>query len=487
LIWPPKASRISLYQMNLQTKVRETIQKYNMVSPGDRVLAAVSGGPDSVALLHLLSELREELGLHLEVAHLQHGIRGEDAREDALFVARMAERWALPFHLREVDLPTMRVKRGGGNLEAMGREERYRFFAALAAERYIQRVVTGHTRDDRVETLLMRLLRGSGRRGLSGMLPVRRLNSAKGQAPGELLLIRPLIEVSRREILHYLQAEGLEYRTDPTNMDLASLRNWVRLHLLSQVRERMDPHVDERLAQLADLLCEEEEILEQLARGRLPQVVRGRDLMRVPLLQEHKALQRRLLRLWLEGTLGNLRGVGFHHVESALEFIDRGPPQGRLSMPRGWSLVKGYGTVGLEKKRQKQKPVCYTYKLSQQGELVIPEAGMKLESSRGSFSPLVWPEDNLEALFDSALLPETLTVRNFRTGDRFQPLGMQGHKKVKDLFIEKKLPLAVRATLPLLLAGGEVLWIPQYGRSEVAKIGPQTKEVLKVRLVVYNG
>ena len=474
-------------KMSLQTKVRETIRKYNMVSRGDRVLAAVSGGPDSVALLHLLSGLRGELGLHLEVAHLQHGIRGEDAKQDALFVARLAERLAFPFHVRDVDLPRMRLERGGGNLEAMGREERYRFFAALAAQRGIHRVATGHTRDDRVETLLMRLLRGSGRGGLSGMAPVRPLSSSRGRGHEEPLLVRPLIEASRREILDYLQGEGLEYRTDPTNMDLASLRNWVRLHLLPQLRERMDPHVDERLSQSADLLCEEEEIFAEMARDRLRQVVRGRDLMRGPLLQEGKALQRRLLRLWLEATLGDLGDVGFHHVESALEFIDRGPAQGRFPMPRGWSLVKAYEAVCLEKKRQKQKALCYSYGLPQQGELVIPEAGMKMQSSCGSFSSHLWPQDNLEALFDSALLPETLTVRNFRAGDRFQPLGMQGHKKVKDLFIEKKVPLAVRATLPLLLAGGEILWIPRYGRSKVAKIGPQTKEVVKVRLVAYNG
>lgn len=473
--------------MNLQTKVRETIQKYNMLSYGDGVLVAVSGGPDSVALLHLLAGLRDERGLRLEVAHLQHGIRGEEARQDALFVAGMAESLALPFHLREVDLPGIRAEKGKGNLEAMGREERYHFFSAVAEKRGIHKIATAHTRDDQVETLLMRLLRGSGRRGLSGMRPARRLNSAEGQAPEGSLLIRPLIETSRQEIMSYLTANDLKYRTDHTNLSPGPLRNWIRLHLLPQLKERTDPHLDERLAQLADLLHEEEEILQQMARGRLRRVVQGEDLVRESLLQESKAMQRRLFRLWLQATLGDLKGIGFRDVDEAIEFIAHGPPQGRLSIPGGWGLVRHYETMRLEKrKRRQEQPVEYNYTLPRDGELLIPEAGMKVQSSRNSLLADARPENNLEAFFDAAVLPEALTVRNFRAGDRFQPLGMQGHKKVKDLFIEKKVPRSVRRTLPLILAGGEILWIPRYGRSEVAKVGPETREVLRVKLVLAN-
>ena len=472
-----------MFIMTFKARVKETIQKYGMFSSGDGVLVAVSGGPDSVALLHLLSGLKEELGLRLEVAHLQHGIRGEDARQDALFVARMAEKLALPFHIKNVDLPGMRREKGKGNLEAMAREERYRFFVTAAEERAICRVATAHTRDDQVETLLMWLLRGSGRRGLGGMPPVHRLSSTKDAALGGCSLVRPLIEVSRMEIVHYLMAEGLEYRTDRTNLEPGPLRNWIRLHLLPQLRERIDLHLDERLAHLADLFRDEEGILEGMTRGCLQRLLSGEDLMRESLLRQSRAMQRRVIRLWLEETLGDLKGIGFHHVEEALRFIAQGPPQGCLSITRGWNLVKHYEAVRLEKRRRKQKPESYTYTLPTDGELVISEAGMKIQCSRSSFFPNIRSQDNLEALFDLALLPETLTVRNFRAGDRFQPLGMQGHKKVKDLFIEKRVPLSVRSTLPLILAGGEILWIPRYGRSEIAKIGPETREVLKVKLV----
>ncbi len=473
--------------MNLQAKVKDTIQKYNMLTYGDAVIVAVSGGPDSVALLHLLSPLKEELSLRLEVAHLQHGIRGEEARQDALFVADMAERLNLPFHLKEVNLPGMRAERGKGNLEAMAREERYRFLVAVAEEHGVHRVATAHTRDDQVETLLMWLLRGSGRRGLGGMPPVQRLLPTKGGALEGPLLVRPLIEISREEIISYLTAEDLDYRTDQTNLDPGPLRNWIRLHLLPQLRERMDPRLDERLAHLADLLREEEEILDQMAQDELQKMVCEGNLTRVSFLQQGKAMQRRLVRLWLKASLGDLKGVAFHHVEEILRLITQGPPQGRISIPRGWSLIKSYQAIRLEKRSRVRKPVCYTYNLPRHGELLIPEAGVKIQTSRASFVPDVRPRDSLEALFDLACLPETLTVRNFRNGDRFQPLGMQGHKKVKDLFIEKKVPLSVRATLPLLLAGREILWIPRYGRSEVARVGSETKEILRVKIVASSG
>jgi tRNA(Ile)-lysidine synthase len=249
----------------------------------------------------------------------------------------------------------------------------------------------------------------------------------------------------------------------------------------------MGPRLDERLARLADLLRDEEEILECAAKERLQQVMCGGDLVRERLLQECKAMQRRIVRLWLETTLGDLRGIGFDHVDKILEFIHQGPSQAALSIPKGWTVIKQYDAARLERRGRRRKRVCYSYELPAEGELVIPEAGMKILSSRSSISFGARPRDNLEALFDLAFLPGTLTVRNFRNGDRFQPLGMRGHRKVKDLFIEKRVSLTVRAILPLLVAGDEILWIPRFGRSEVAKISPETREVLRVRLVMCEG
>ncbi len=464
--------------MNLVEKVRGSIEKYAMLSRGDGVLVAVSGGPDSVALLHVLWKLRSEFDLRLEVAHLEHGIRGEEAREDARFVAEMADQLALRFHLKEVELPRIKAERGKGNLEALSREERYRFFAQVASERAIQRIATAHTRDDQVETALMWLLRGSGRKGLGGMAPVSTLAATKKG----VVLIRPLIESSREEIEDYLATEKLQYRVDRTNRDPALLRNWIRLYLLPQLRERIDHRLDERLVRLARLLREEESFLEELSRSLFPQVAPQGELLRGPLLEQPKAMQRRLVRLWLEQTLGSLRGLEFDHVEAILGLISGGPPQGRVAVPRGREVVRQYETLRLQKKSRKSRTACYSYTFPLEGELAIPEAGVKIESARCAIPVSFPPCGSMEALLDLASLPATLTVRNFRSGDRFQPLGMQGHKKVKDLFIEKKVPLEVRSTLPLLLAGDEILWVPGYGRSEIAKVGSATREVVRVKV-----
>src|SRR5215468_8430226 len=183
--------------MTLQDQVKKTIEKHQMIAPGDGLLVAVSGGPDSVALLHILYGLREDLQLRLEVAHLQHGIRGVEAQEDAKFVAELAAKLGLLLHLKEIDLPRIRSAAGKGNLEALARAERYQFFAAVARERKLGKIAMAHTQDDQAETVLMWLLRGSGLKGLGGMPLVHPLDGTS------LMVVRPLLYVSRAEIEAY--------------------------------------------------------------------------------------------------------------------------------------------------------------------------------------------------------------------------------------------------------------------------------------------
>ncbi len=465
-----------------EEKVRGTIRKYRMISDRDGVLIAVSGGPDSVALLHVLFKLKEELNLRLEVAHLQHGIRGKEAQADAALVEKLANKLSLSFHFKEINLLKTKTARGKGNLEAMAREERYRFFAGIAEERNLNKVAAGHTRDDQIETQLMWLLRGSGSRGLMGIPPVRDLYHA-GAALKSLRLVRPLIETSRKDVLDFLSAAGFDYRLDQTNLDTAFLRNWIRLCLLPQIRTRTDPYLDLRLAHLGELLRDEEEVLERVTRERLQSLACDEGLDGTSLLKEERAIQRRVVRLWLEATLGDLKRIGFFHVEQALHFLIQGPPQGRLSIPKDWEIVKEYGHLRLEKRGTRRRAGFYSYVLPPEGAVAIPEIGMEMQVEPVSPSSVSLPANDLEAFFDRTLLPEVLTVRNFRPGDRFQPIGMKGHKKVKELFIEKKVPLPIRRRLPLLLSGGEVLWIPGYGRSEAGKIRPETRHALRVSLI----
>jgi tRNA(Ile)-lysidine synthase len=465
-------------------EVRKFIVKENLFTPGERVLVAVSGGPDSVALLHVLHELRNEFSLHLEVAHLQHGIRGAEAEKDARFVAELVERLALPFHLKKIDLPRMKSDAGRGNLEALARKERYRFFAAVVRERNLGKVATAHTVDDQAETVLMWLMRGSGMKGLGGMEPIHRTRPEGKSARDGLTVVRPLLKVSKAEMVDFLNAKQLAYRVDRTNQDDRLLRNWIRLELIPKLTARSGPGFSTRLAHQAELLRGDEWVLERLARRELARIRRADGLDRKLFLKQPVALQRRILRLWIEEARGDLLGIDFDHIAAMRELIADGPPQGRLAPPGGLELVKEYQVLRLVKHNRKRKrSPCYSYELPIGTPLSIPESGLTVCSERIS-APLTGLPDSLSAaVFDAALLPRTLTLRNFRRGDRYQPLGMAGHRKVKDLFVEKKTPLSVRATLPLLLAGDEILWIPGHGRSGVAKIGPETVEILRLRVI----
>jgi tRNA(Ile)-lysidine synthase len=463
--------------MIIEQKVTATIRRCGLLAHGDRVLVALSGGSDSVALLHILRELGGEFGLELEVAHLQHGMRGEEARDDARFAAKFAEMLKVPFHLKEIKLPQMKADAGKGNIEALGRAERYRFFADVARERKIQKIATAHTLDDQAETVAMWFFRGAGLKGLGGMSPLHQIVTNEDS----VTVIRPLLEVSKAEILQYLEERDLDYRFDRTNQDSALLRNWLRLDLLPRIQQRFGRRVPVRLAQQAEIFRHEDAFLDDLARSSYRAMLRAGCLSRPALLNTVKAVQRRILRLWIAQTRGHLRGLEFIHIEDMLRLIERGPSQASVSIPGGWEMVRQYETLKLERRTRSRRGVCYDYPLEAGTILRIPEAGLELLSDRTSPPPKELPADLMEAVFDLDCVRGALSVRNFRHGDRFQPLGMTGHKKIKDLFIEKRLPISIRANWPLLVLGQEVLWIPGYGRSAAACVSTKTTAVLHLK------
>ncbi len=459
--------------------------KHDLLRSGDRLLVAVSGGPDSVALLQILNELRDELQLHLEVAHLQHGIRGEAARQDARFVEKLAEELNLPFHLREVDLPRLRSAAGRGNLEALARAERYRFFAEIAASRNLSKVAMAHTQDDQAETVLMWFLRGAGPRGLGGMAP-RQKSVIPSEKSLSVVVVRPFLGISKAEIFQYLTTRNLAYRIDDTNQDTTYLRNWIRLRLLPKIRARAGDGFSARVSQQAGLVRDENALLESMTLETYGSVSAGEDLLRSALLKQPKALQRRILRHWIEQARGHLRGIDLIHIEALLRLIGEGPAQAKLSIPGGWEFVREYDRLRLGKSSRGAPRFCYSHELRIGTPLRVAEAGLELYAELVPAHDARFPADLTEALFDSRCLTEPLWVRNFRQGDRFKPLGVPGHKKLKDLFIENKIPLSIRATLPLLVMGQKILWIPGYGRSESALVSDETERVVHIKSCVYK-
>ena len=483
--------------VSLPKRLEQALVRDGLLAPGDAVLVGVSGGPDSVALLQLLREVGPSLRLSLEVAHVDHGIRGRQGRDDCEFVRGMAARLSLPFHLARLDLGEAADERGPGNFEARARERRYRFFAQVASERRMGKVAVGHNRDDQVETMLMWLLRGCGPEGLQGMPAARPLARSPEDA-GPAVLIRPLLDVSREEILAFLESRGLDHREDPTNRDPRYLRNWLRGAVLPELRSRSDGALERRLARLGGMLRSDHALLERQAAAAYPGVAPGGALDRAGFLALDPEFRLRMARFWLRRELGTLRRIGFAHVDAVTKLVSGDRPHGRVSLPGGWTAVRQYDAVRLIRRTEAprrsvphaedshaadSRPADYSYPLPLEGELTVPEAGVRVTAWRSRRREL--PEDPFEAVFDLSGLgrPEgRLHLRNPRPGDRFRPLGMAGRKKLKDLFIDRKAPRSRRRTAPLLVVGDEIAWIPGYARSGLARVGPETREVWRVRV-----
>ena len=473
--------------MSLDINLANNLVRDRVLATGDAVLVGVSGGPDSVALLQFLHEIGPALGLRLEVAHVDHGTRGHESREDGEFVRRIAAKLSLPFHFTSLELARSDRDRGSGNLEALARERRYQFFAQVAAKQRIGKVAVAHHRGDQVETMLMWLLRGCGPEGLAGMPAVRLLAR---DVPGaeETLLVRPLLEVSREDILEYLEREGLDFREDHTNYDARYLRNWIRQVVLPGFRRRVGHGLERRLARLTGMLRSDHALLERQVVGAYPRVVRDDALGRAAFLGLEPELQARMVRFWLNRRLGTLRRIGVVHVDAVLHAIGGTRPHASVSLPGAWKVVREYESVRLirsasELQAEGSPLRDYSYRLPLEGELVVPEAGVQVTAWCSTTRQV--PESNFEAGFDLDRLKRDggqLRLRNLRPGDRLRPLGMTGHKKLKDLFIEKKTPRSWRRTVPLLLVGEEIVWVPGYARSEFAKVESGTRAVWRIKV-----
>ncbi len=451
-------------------KVRDTIDKHGMLERGDRVLAAVSGGPDSVFLLHSLAELRGSYRLSLCVAHLNHQLRGEESRADAQFVEELAGRMKIPAVVESFDLPSY-IEERGFSVEEGARRVRYAFLERIADEVSAQVIALGHTANDQAETLLLRLIRGAGTLGLSSIPPKR----------GKL--VRPLIEVAKDEILEWLSSRGVSYRIDSTNLALSCQRNVVRNRLIPELT-LLNPQVVETLRRTAEILREEEEFLSCEVRRLLPGVLKRKDGAEVVLdlasfLDYNISMRRRIIREIVEELKGDLFGVSFKDVDSVLRLCESGRTGSRVSL-RSVAAEKGYGELILRTDEVGQMRE-FRSKLKIPGVTSV-DSKLQIRTSliRGADLPERLDFEN-RAYFDVNLIRPPLVVRSRKKGDRFVPFGMKGgSKSLKDLFIEEKLPRRLRAGIPVLADEEGILWVVGHRRSDRAKVGPDTEQVLVV-------
>jgi tRNA(Ile)-lysidine synthase len=454
-------------------RVLKYIREQQLLRPGERVAIACSGGADSVALLHVMAGLRKELGIVLSVAHFHHQIRGAEADSDQRFVEELAARLKLDFHSGSGNAPQHAVQRRI-SLETAARELRHQWFVELIREGKAEKIATGHTLDDQAETVLMRILRGTGARGLAGIAPSHKAKH----------LVRPLLTTSRREVEAYLKAKGQVWREDSSNLDLGHTRNRVRQTLLPLLERDFNPAIRQTLADLADVAqAENDHWINELS-TLLPRLIQegkpsrsGRSssgdaqgvialdlsgLRSLPLALQRQVIHSTALRSGIS--------LEFKHIQQLTALAELGKPGAKLALPDG--LMANRTARELQFSRNTQKtPENYCYSLPIPGEVAIPEAGITLRTrliSDGKQKPSSY---NGATLLEASLLGSELKVRNWRAGDKFFPAHTQSPKKVKELLqvgrLGHEISPAERKAWPVIESAGQIIWMRSFPASQL--------------------
>ena len=440
------------HRLDLYTRWWRELRRKDFFRPGQRVGVAVSGGPDSMLLLHFMRILAPELGLTVATVHFNHRLRGAESNGDEDLVRDVAASLQMEYLRGDADVGRVARERHG-NLEAIARGLRYRFFLSLIDQGRLDLVTTAHTASDQAETVLLRLLRGTGTLGLGGIYPVL-----------EGKVIRPFLSLTRAEVMQEVAARGIPFRVDSSNLNTGLRRNKIRADLLPLLAREYNPQIVTLLNQLADRARDDEACLERLARERgQPWRVREGKEERIPiraLTELPSALARRVLRQMIQGVRGSLRGFGHEHIESLRQFA-REAQSGKIQLlPGGVVARREFAWLVVGPSARAPGPREFSYPISVPGVVPVREIGCTFRFK------IVNLDDHSKAYNGSKLvgldpqrLSGALTLRNWRAGDRFCPTGSRGVRKLKELFSQRKIPEILRSSWPVLLCEGQIVWV----------------------------
>ena len=494
-----------------ETKVIDSIQRHSLILPGDKAVVAVSGGADSVCLLHILAKRQNVSGISLHAAHLNHQLRGAESEIDAKYAFDLAGSLGIPITIDRQDVAVHRTERGC-SLEEAARELRYGFLARVATDVGANRIAIGHTRDDQVETILMHILRGTGISGLCGLIPCLPIlhvwrGVSSGAMRSDLQVIRPLLDVTREETTAYCQRQRLNPRVDSSNLSLSFFRNRLRLHLLPVLRQ-YNPSVDQALLRLADIAREDSAFIEQHASGLWNEVAsQGNDAIHLDRKQTANlpiALQRRLLRAAVARLIGDTRDVEVGHIEAMRDLL--GKPVGkRLSLPRGLICHGEYDELVIAKlppvtasgTKQYQPasscpfpPLRGEFPLQVPGESIMP--GWRVRASiiceQSHSLPLQGVPSTRDGIHQGGCVADLdlqrtgseLFVRARRRGDRFQPLGMSMDKKLQDFMVDAKIPRVWRSHIPIVCSPQQIIWVVGWRIDDRVRVTEDSRAIVRL-------
>ena len=446
-------------------RVQQSIKEHSLLSPRQHVLVAVSGGADSVALLCVLREMSSSLGINLTAAHLNHGIRGKAADQDEACVKALTDRFKVPFIHGRSDVPRLAHRRRI-SLEMAAREARYAFFVRAARKVKADLVATAHTADDQAETILLRLIRGTGPRGLGG---ISREITIRG-----LKVVRPMLDVRKSEILSFLQHHRLTWREDESNRDTSFLRNRVRHEILPILEAKLNPRVQDALLRLAEIMREEDTWLDELAKDMLQQsqvtspVPTSSMMLDIEKLRKYPvAARRRVLRLWFVSSGMPTDLINFDILDQIETLLKRERGTKEIHVAKNWKIRKQYKQLCIFPDGNPEAAKKFRAPVNVPGETLLPEAGLRIVTS---IKPDLVRDRPLGAgtlparasISYSAVGKKPLFVRTWRPGDRMKPLGLNGSKKIQDIFVDEKVPVEQRGEVPLFACRGEIIWLPGY-------------------------
>jgi len=455
-----------------EKKVLSAILEYRMINRGDSVIVAVSGGADSVCLLKILYELRKCLNISLTVAHFDHGLRPKEDEIETEFVAKLAKRLNLAL---VCDKSNNITKAHASSIEEKAREMRYQFFQKTIDQNHAQKLALGHNMNDQAETVLMHFLRGTGLTGLSGIPPIR-----------QNCFIRPLIDITRDEIHTYLKQNDESFIIDSSNLETRYLRNKIRLELLPLLLD-YQPKLVEHLGELAFLCRQETQFIDEEAKKALKKITfdSSKHYLDISLTTFNTiscSLQYRIIRQAIQKIKGNLKKIDRGHIKTIINLINSDKPQIKVNLPENIIVKKIYNRLRFSLGDMIEIN-NFSYYINNMGKFQIHEINKTIsfsEISKNDF--MLSAHSPEEAFLDLDRLKWPLRARNFRTGDKFIPLGVNGFKKVKDIFIDNKIPSEERKKIPILVSHDDIVWVYGIRIDDRYKIKQETKRILRCKV-----
>ncbi|WP_040213821.1 tRNA lysidine(34) synthetase TilS [Clostridium polynesiense] len=468
----------------MKDKVLRYIKEHSMLNPGDRVLVALSGGPDSVCLIHLLHTLEEELNIKCFAAHINHCLRGEDSDKDEAYAEELCGRLNITFFSKKIDI-NLWAKEKGISTEMAGREARYDFFEFIKNEYSLNKIALAHNANDQAETILMRMIRGTGSEGLRGIRPVR-----------DGIFIRPILILSRKEIEEYCEENNLNPRIDKTNLEELYYRNKIRLQLIPYIQENFNPNIISSLNRLAiledidnDFIDKEADInYEKFCIRDSKEIIIKKDAFSV-----HRAVLSRLIRKAFNDASGFSSNFEKVHVEDIIALQKQGTGKS-ISLPGGMSAENRYSDIYLVNKNLiSAKGYREEYLIKDLKDIKDElTGGLNVFSKEFNYTlvfkltvsseKIQLKNNNAVKYFDFDKIKGSIILRSRKDGDRFNPLGMKGTKKLKDIFIDLKIPQVKRNEIPLICFDDDIAWIIGYKISDKYKVDINTKNILQINI-----